>query len=104
MTPLYIFLNTGNEELDEAIIQHLSVPLMGYGLYFTPEQPSSHILVLAPQFIKELDMGRPILALSDSSATLHLHDSVVNYTPMPVTEDDLLRLEYRIIAIGNDLR
>jgi hypothetical protein len=91
----------GNTDLNKQIASGLVSRLNKYGVTSDSSRELS-LIICTPEYIKMFDKY-PVLVLTDDLQ--YLHDSnVVEVTPFPVTEDDILRLEFRTVKVIEDLK
>ena len=103
MTQFNIQIFTGRSEFDEGIKSRLGDELVGFGINLDTEGMTNDGVVTLPEYLT-LFTGTPTLLLSDSLDSIAAHEDVVEFSPFPITEDDLARLEFRLIAMVSELR
>ena len=94
---------TGRTEFNRDIGQALEGTLKGFAIDVVESSKEADIVICIPEFIKTFQ-DSIVIALTDSSKSLMEEDCVVEYTPFPITEDDLQRLEWRLITVAQNIR
>ena len=103
MNTLNVMFFTGRTEFNQEIGQALEGTLKGFAVDVVQTSEEADIVVCTPDFIRTFQ-DNIVMVLSDSSEFLDENDCVVEYTPFPITDDDLERLNWRLISIAQNMR
>lgn len=103
MRDVKIFIFTGSSVVDHDISKVLEHSLKGFAISFTTDILEAELVITTPDFRHKGD-PLPVLLLTDSISTYQECENAVDFSPFPVTEDDILRLEFRIIGAIDNLR
>ena len=94
---------TGRTEFNREIGQALEGLLKGFAIDIVEVSDEADIVVCTPDFINTFQEA-VVIVLTDSSEFLEENDCVVEYTPFPITDDDLERLNWRLTAVAQNMR
>jgi len=103
MKTVTVHIYTGKTRLNADLSKLLAPSLLGFAVEFTKKAKKADIVVTIPEYLK-LFPNTPLLALSDNRDVFDDFENVIDYTPFPISDDDFLRLEFRIIGAAADVR
>ncbi len=103
MRTLKIQVFTGRSSFDDLIANRLQKVLEEYTLEVTEDPTLADIAISTPDYCS-LFPDMPILVLTDSADLFLEVDNAVEWTPVPITDDDFLRLEFRLLGIVHTYR
>ena len=103
MNKLTVYVHTGSSQVNKDIGNFLSPQLALYGISFTTDDVEADIIITRPEYLMAFN-GFAILALTDDATVQEEYEAVLDYSPFPVTTDDFLRIEFRLLAIADGLR
>ena len=103
MNTVKAYVYTGRTDINKDISNYLLPQVTGFAIDFITDPIEADVVITLPEYI-QLFIGYPILALTDSRDSFEEYESVVEYTPFPISTDDFTRLEFRLIGVAADIR
>ena len=91
---------TGREEFNMEIAKRLLGVLASYDIVVTDNIDDADIGVCTPEYCRLFEKI-PIVVLTDSVDSFFEVGNAVEWTPIPITDDDFLRLEFRLIGVAH---
>ena len=103
MKSMYLYIFTGREEFNEDIAKRLQKTLEEFNLEVTEDPSLAELVITTPEYCR-IFHGVPILVLTDSIDSFLEVENAIEWTPIPITDDDFLRLEFRLIGVTDTIR
>lgn len=106
MRGVTFLLHTGDTDTDVKTVMTLLSTLTAYSLNITNDPEISDVLIIAPDhFYKFKDyIDKPIILLTSETGPFLPRLNIIDTTPYIRSDDDILRLEMRMLAAANDIR
>ena len=101
MKTIRVLVHTGSEDADALIIDKLQPLLGSSGVEFS--ELLYDVVITLPEYILRFN-DTPALVLTDDMDIIQTHANALDYTPIPISEDDYLRIEFRLLGIIHTLR
>jgi len=95
-----IYVHTGRKSFSNKIANYLA-PRTGYT--FVSEAKQATVVVCSPDYVKTFQ-DNLMLVLSDDINIMIENDTVIDVVPIPLTDDDYVRLEWKLAKIVDDLQ
>lgn len=93
-----VSIYTGRTSFNEKISQAIKFNLESFDSELGEEALGADVVVCLPEYIKLFPKAN-ILVLSDDMDIVVENDNIIDLTPIPVSEDDYSRLEWKLIRI-----
>jgi len=93
-----VVIHTGNHEFDEVLTDRLSLSTKPFDAEIVDFSDEADIVVCLPDLI-HLFSAKILLVLTDDVNYLLENDHVLDIAPVPVTENDFLRLEWKFVRV-----